>query len=287
MSNYNTDGGSSDVEYKEENIIEEDSATAVCDEKGCTPKKRVRFDIDSAAEKSRAGGAAAEKDVDFWSENPNIILSSKYVLELFPTENMTLNQKLNAITRLILLFALFGFIYTKSIRILIIAGIILFCIFLLYLYKKRNESGDESSTKEGYVNPAEDLYTPDDSTKFLAPSITNPFSNVLITDYEDNPQKKPAPPTDDAKVNISLLEKAKDMVIQSNPGQPDIADKLFSDLGDNYNFEQSLRQFYSTANTEIPNDQQAFAEFCYGSMISCKEGNKFACARNLPRYANY
>jgi hypothetical protein len=45
-------------------------------------------------------------------------------------------------------------------------------------------------------------------------------------------------------------------------------------------FEQSMRQFYSTPSTQNPDDQQAFAEFCYGSMISCAEGNKFACARN-------
>jgi hypothetical protein len=37
----------------------------------------------------------------------------------------------------------------------------------------------------------------------------------------------------------------------------------------------------------IPNDQGAFAEFCYGSMISCKEGNNFACARNMSHYTNY
>jgi 1-deoxy-D-xylulose-5-phosphate reductoisomerase len=45
-------------------------------------------------------------------------------------------------------------------------------------------------------------------------------------------------------------------------------------------FEQSMRQFYSNPATLTPDDQQAFAEFCYGSMISCAEGNKFACARN-------
>ena len=117
---------------------------------------------------------------------------------------------------------------------------------------------------------------------FYPVTSRNPMGNVLLTDYEDNPNKKPAPPTEDDIDNI--LEKTKEMIIKTNPGQPDIADKLFSDLGDNFNFEQSMRPFYSNANTEIPNDQNAFAEFCYGSMISCKEGNNFACARNLQRY---
>ena len=51
-------------------------------------------------------------------------------------------------------------------------------------------------------------------------------------------------------------------------------------------FEQSLRQFTSNPGSTIPNDQGAFADFCYGSMVSCKEGNQFACARNLSRHIN-
>ena len=50
--------------------------------------------------------------------------------------------------------------------------------------------------------------------------------------------------------------------------------------------EQSLRQFYSTANTTIPNNQAGFAEFCYGNMSSCKEGDDMACSKNLRRLGN-
>ena len=76
------------------------------------------------------------------------------------------------------------------------------------------------------------------------------------------------------------------MVAEANPGQPDITDKLFNDLASGITFEQSMRQYYTTANTTIPNDQGSFADFCYGSMVSCKEGNEFACSRNNPRYTN-
>ena len=101
------------------------------------------------------------------------------------------------------------------------------------------------------------------------------------------PDKKPAPPAFNKNVNEKILEDAKQLVVKSNPDQPDIADKLIKDLGEQYVFEQSLRPFHSIPSTTIPNDQQAFAEFCYGSMVSCKEGNPFACARNLTRHTNY
>jgi len=47
-------------------------------------------------------------------------------------------------------------------------------------------------------------------------------------------------------------------------------------------FDRSMVQFNATANTTIPNDQKSFAEFCYGDMISCKEGNALACTRSAP-----
>ena len=118
----------------------------------------------------------------------------------------------------------------------------------------------------------------DDSTS------SNPYANVLLTDYDMNPNKKPAPPAGTEQIYRNILSQAKQTVIELNHEQPDIADKLFKDLGENLEFEQSMRNFSSNPSTTIPNDQTAFAEFCYGGMISCKEGNAFSCARNLERH---
>jgi predicted anti-sigma-YlaC factor YlaD len=82
------------------------------------------------------------------------------------------------------------------------------------------------------------------------------------------------------------MKEVKQMVVNEHLDQPDISEKLFRDMGDQFNFEQSMHSFHTTPNTTIPNDQNGFAEFCYGNMISCKEGNMFACARNLSRYKN-
>ena len=107
-----------------------------------------------------------------------------------------------------------------------------------------------------------------------------------MTDYDYNPNKKPAAPSYNNKVNNDILGQAKQLVQNANPDQPDIADKLFNSLGDQLFFEQSLRQFNSNPSTTIPNDQGAFADFCYSGMVSAKEGNMFALARNLSRYEN-
>jgi hypothetical protein len=121
---------------------------------------------------------------------------------------------------------------------------------------------------------------------FGEPVSSNPFGNFLVSDYVNNPHKKPAPPAFNVDVNARILTEAKKLVSDLNPGQPDISDKLFKDLGEQYVFEQSLRQFTSNPSTTLVNDQTGFADFCYGSMTSCKEGNLFACARNLPRHVS-
>jgi hypothetical protein len=114
--------------------------------------------------------------------------------------------------------------------------------------------------------------------------VNNPFSNVLLTDYDYNPNKKPAAPSYNDSVQQDILGQAKQLVSDMHPDQPDISDKLFSGIGDRLEFEQSMRQFISNPSTTIPNDQTAFAQYCFGNAISAKEGNLFALARNLNRH---
>ena len=87
-------------------------------------------------------------DCVFWSENPNILFHKDMIFEFFPVDSMGYNQKLNAISRLLLLLTLISFLFTRSIRILIIGCITLFAIYLLYSYKKKEEDKKKSKTPE-------------------------------------------------------------------------------------------------------------------------------------------
>ena len=236
-----------------------------------------------------------QKDVPFWTDNPNILLNPSYITELFPSNDMTYGQKLNAITRTVILFTVVVYFLTRTFRSIVFGILSIFSIYLVHHYytleKQREDAkrdaftgldGQNSSNNPAMYALGEDadnmLGAP--MNVFEQPTAKNPFSNVLITDVTGNTNKKPAPPAYNEQVNKTILEAAKETVMNANPDQPDISDKLFKDLGEQLTFEQSMRQFYSNPATLTPDDQQAFAEFCYGSMISCAEGNKFACARN-------
>lgn len=236
-----------------------------------------------------------DQKIPFWSENPNILLNPAYITEFFPSEDMTYSQKLNAITRMIIVLTIVVFFITQTARTIGFGILSIGVIYLVhYYYAAEKSKTAKPLTKDAFTglggqtantSPAISALDGDlDGVSavgvFDEPSAENPFSNVLITDINGNPTKKPAPPAYNDQVNQSILAAAKEAVVASNPGQPDISDKLFKDLGEQMTFEQSMRQFYSNPSTTTPDDQQAFAEFCYGGMISCAEGNKFACARN-------
>ena len=227
----------------------------------------------------------------FWSENPNVLLDPKHALEFFPTETMSFNQKLNALTRIVLVLTLISYLFTKKPRILIVSLISLLCIFLLH-YSTTQKSSEgfqegDSGFRKFYDRNGPYVEVDVQENQYQASEPSNPLSNVMLTDYDYNPHKKPAPPSYTVKDKDIILEETKKQIQLLNPGQPNIDKKLYQDVTDNLDLEQSMRQFYSTANTTIPNDQQGFAEFCYGDMISAKEGNMFAAVRNNPRYTNH
>lgn len=251
---------------------------------------------ETACQKENQKESKSLSSVPFWSNDPNILFNKDYIFEFFPTENMSYEQKMNAVTRLIVLLTIVGFLFSRNMRLIVISVIILASIFLLYNYQKKELDKNErkkitlENQVENFDNPAmaalkeKNMEIPNASEVFDSPTPVNPFSNVMITDYDYNPHKKPAGPSYNENVKDDILMQAKQLVNNANPDQPNIADKLFRGLGEEMEFEQSLRQFTSNPSTTIPNDQKGFAEFCYGGMISAKEGNMFSLARNLSRH---
>ena len=49
----------------------------------------------------------------FWFQHPNVLFKE---FELWPKENMMFNEKLNAISRLVILLTIIGFLYTQNMR---------------------------------------------------------------------------------------------------------------------------------------------------------------------------
>jgi hypothetical protein len=213
----------------------------------------------------------------FWINNLSVLLDKNEILQLWPNNKMSMDEKLNAISRLIILLTIVGFLATQTLRILIIGLITLGVIVFLHFHKKK-EKKKEHFTTINHTNKKPTLQL----NNYYETTFKNPFSNVLLPEIQDNPRRKMAPPAFNKKVNDTINQTTKKMVQKTNPTNKNIDEKLFRDLGDNYNFDKSLINFNSNPSTTIPNDQKGFAEFCYGDMSSCKDKN-IDCTNNPQR----
>jgi len=220
----------------------------------------------------------------FWTNEPTILFNKNYIFELWPTSNMNYEQKLNTITRLIILVSILGYILTMSTRIIFVGIITLVIIFVLFKMRKQKltkEMLDEGFTIQGNeITGFFDKKTKNDNSisldsvlekEFKEGTKRNPFSNVLLTEIMDEPDRKAAPPAFNPDVDEQITKDVKRSVQFMNPDIKNTSKQLFGDLYEEFNLDQSNRVFFSTANTRVNSDQGAFGKFLYGNMPSAKE----------------
>jgi hypothetical protein len=189
--------------------------------------------------------------MSFWVNEPTILFNKKYITQLWPYSYLTYEEKLNAITRFIILITVLGYILIDRISIVVLGLSIIGIIVLLY--KK----------KEGSFFP---YYGTNEQEPI---EQNNPFGNVLMTDYKFNPDKKAVTGEYTPDVERSINTKIKEFIVQENGDNNEIYN-LFNNVGDQFSFEQNNRQFYTNPSTTIPNKQDDFLSFCYGTLPSEK-----------------
>jgi len=234
--------------------------------------------------------------IPFWTNNPAILFDKKHITEMWPMDEMIYEQKLNAITRIVLIMTLLGFLMSSSLKILFSGIIAILLIFLLYKFRKQRVI-HSLVEKEGFQSqPAPiTISDPETLTKFLKEDFKegnkkNPFGNVLMTEYLDDPLRRPAPPSFNPDIEENITKNVKRSVQMMNPGIKNSNKQLFSSLTDKFDLDQSNRVFFSNPNTRIPNDQGAYAKFLYGDMPSAKEDTdegKMQALKDNYRYILY
>ena len=230
----------------------------------------------------------------FWLNDPTILMNKEYILQLWPKSSMTFEENLNAISRVIIILSILGFLVTKSINIIIVGVITLIVIIILYNTRKPKliRTTEGFNIGSGMSNGSPVIDGPKTLQTYLNSEFTkttkkNPLSNVLLTDIGDNPNRKAAPPAFNIQVYEDINNHTKKMVQSLNPGIKNTNKQLFGDLGEKFEFDQSMSRFYSTPNTKVANDQGAFAEYLYGDMPSCRNGDAVACVQDNFRYNLY
>jgi len=216
--------------------------------------------------------------IPFWSNDPTVIFNKEYILEVFPTTDMYYEQKLNAVTRMIVVISILGYLYTRSIRIPI-AGVSMIAV-IYFVFRSRKYKVTRDMIHEGFTASPDNsaIVNPETLESVLRSEYKegnkkNPFSNVLLTQITDDPSRKAAPPAFNPEIDEDITRNVKKAVQFMNPDIKNTSKQLYGDLYENFELDQSNRAFFSTANTRVENDQASFAEYLYGNMPSSKESN--------------
>lgn len=188
-----------------------------------------------------------------WYEN----LSSMLLFtSIVPLDSMPMDEKLNAIMRLTLYVSLILSIIKANANYMFIA------IITALLTVAINETNRNAKVRQEQYLQSEALDIVDNRVCALS-TVENPFMNVLVTDYGTGKDRPAA---------CNVLDKKVQKKMETNFNA-----KIYRDVSDIYSNMSSQREFYTMPNTSIPNNAESFAEFCYGTGPTCKEGNGEQC----------
>lgn len=185
--------------------------------------------------------------------------------KFFPSSSMSYAEKLNSLVRLSVYFSILVIVIKKEPNILFI--LIVTAIFTYFMFNNQHK---KKRSEEEFYNRM-NLYR-DENTNELCyrPTPNNPFMNILMSDYTQNPTRKKA-------CNISQGPVKKKAVGYFNKN-------LYRDVSDVFQKNASDRNFITMPVTTIPNDDGAFKDFLYDIKSTCKEGNGDVCYANRFRH---
>lgn len=176
---------------------------------------------------------------------------------LIPTDYMTIEEKLNTLTRLVIFICLIIALVLQDSKIILLMIILVILIIIIYQFQ---------TSKEKEVDEFLDKHnsTVVDNKICTKPTKNNPFMNPTMLDLQND---QPACPISD-KSTLTNIDKIYD-------------NTMFRNVDDIYDRTTSKRQFYTVPASSIPNDQSMFANWLYNRGKSCKENNGSQCFNNI------
>jgi len=186
-----------------------------------------------------------------WYQDPTVLLSN--IDQFIPDKDLNRFEKINAIARLAILFALIIIIFKQETQLIYISAFLL--LISLFL-----------GTSENFTSTDLSLNSPDKNC--TKPTEDNPFANYTIGDLIENKERNKACNYNDVKQDIRKKFRSK----------------THNDLSDIWGQFITDRNFYSTPNTNIVNDQEGLAKWLFGKSGECKTEGKNCIMWTDPSY---
>ena len=196
-----------------------------------------------------------------WFKDPQNFITPTNYDQFFPEKLMNFSEQLNSLLRLSIYFSLIVFVLKYDIRIFLVPLVTGLFTWFLYNIDTVNRKSKEKFLESN--NLSED---PHDKSICQKPTKNNPYMNVLMNEYNDNPQRKPA-----CDINTNVTK---------NEAKAYFDENMYRDVGDVYEAQTTDRQWVTNPITTIPNDQVEFAKWLYNKGPTCKEQG-IQCYKNI------
>lgn len=204
----------------------------------------------------------------FWGDNISILYHPDRLIEFFPTSDMNDIEKLNALTRFFIYLSIVLFTVYRDYNLLFI-GIIASSVIYVVNYNESRKRINSEEDFEGAIKQELGINgdTPIKVNEFgdicQKPTPNNPYMNVMLTDYTDNPNRPPACTYDDKQT--------------SEETEKYFNHNLYKDVEDVWNRRNSQREYVTNPSTTIPNDRDTFMKWCWKTKYVCKDGDLEYC----------
>ena len=191
----------------------------------------------------------------FWTEDINELFKPT----LIPTDYMTIDDKLNTLTRLIIFICIILALILQDTKIVLLMIILVLIIIVIWYYQNSTKRETDQFTNDKHIDVI-------DQKVCTKPTKDNPFMNPSLLDltYGATESGGACPISD----NMEKVDELYDSTMYKN------ADDI-------YNRTSSNRQFYTVPGSSIPNDQNTFANWLYNRGPSCKQNNGVQCYNNI------
>lgn len=202
---------------------------------------------------------------DIWFNDIAVLFDPAFLFEIIPTTNMTMGEKINAITRFAFFLSLLLTLFKKKYVYVYVFIVPVIVTYIVYIFSpnSREYFKDTSELEDKSINNTKN---DEDLTKIMedaltdncqAPTYDNPLMNVLPTDNFE--KRQPACNISDPDVSMKINEKFDDS----------LTERLYTDTTNIYNSRTHQRDFYTMPVSRIPNDQSSFAKWLYQTPVSC------------------
>jgi hypothetical protein len=204
-------------------------------------------------------------DERIWYEDFRGFLRADRLLMFVPLPNTSIESQINACVRFMLYLSVIIALYRWALRpAVVLLAVTAAVSWLLYTTESR-----ATSERLAMMDRSGVQIDPGTRAPCTRPTASNPFMNVLLTDYDRFPERPRA---------CDITREAVKARAESLSSRD-----LYADVDDVYGRRvNQSRSFYTNPGTTIPNDQGGFARWLYqpsgGPRGTCREGNGDACA---------